>query len=80
MFGCIIHAGPVLPGLHVRRGPMVEKAVQTLHVERSRQRGGLNASQEQEPWWESRRPPGTGGGSFQTRRGTGVASKHTGLQ
>ncbi|XP_029012636.1 protein LSM14 homolog B-like [Betta splendens] len=32
-------------GLHVRRGPMVEKSVQTLQVERSRQRRGFSASQ-----------------------------------
>ncbi|XP_034552063.1 protein LSM14 homolog B isoform X2 [Notolabrus celidotus] len=53
-------------GLHVRRGPMVEKAVQTLHVDRSRR--PLTATQEQ--WWE-RRPPRTRRESPQPRRGTG---------
>ncbi|XP_044068479.1 protein LSM14 homolog B isoform X2 [Siniperca chuatsi] len=61
-------------GLHVRRGPMVEKAVQTLNVERSGQRRGLTASQEREQWWE-RRPQRTRGESSQTRRGAGATMK-----
>ncbi|XP_035863836.1 protein LSM14 homolog B isoform X1 [Sander lucioperca] len=67
--------GPVLPGLHVVRGPMVEKAVQTLHVDRSRQRGGLTPSREQERQWEKRRPQRPRGESSQTRRGTGAIMK-----
>ncbi|XP_037627460.1 protein LSM14 homolog B isoform X2 [Sebastes umbrosus] len=64
-------------GLHVRRGPMVEKAVQTLHVDISRQRGGLTASQEreQQQQWERRRPQRPRGESFQTRRGTGATMR-----
>lgn len=56
---------------------MVEKAVQTLHVDRSRQRRGSTASQEQEQRWERRRPQRTRGESFQSRKGTGPSSKHT---
>ncbi|XP_030277916.1 protein LSM14 homolog B isoform X2 [Sparus aurata] len=62
-------------GLHLRRGPMVEKAVQTLHVDRSRQRRGSTASQEQEQRWERRRPQRTRGESFQSRKGTGPSMK-----
>lgn len=58
---------------------MVEKAVQTLHVERSRR--GSSASQEQEQEqeqrWERRRLQRTGGEGFQARTGTGATSKHT---
>ncbi|XP_040008683.1 protein LSM14 homolog B isoform X2 [Xiphias gladius] len=62
-------------GFHVRRGPMVEKAVQTLHMERYRQRRGLTASQEQEQLWERRQPQRTRGESSQIRRGTGTTMK-----
>uniref|UniRef100_A0A3B4VPQ0 LSM family member 14B n=1 Tax=Seriola dumerili TaxID=41447 RepID=A0A3B4VPQ0_SERDU len=62
-------------GLHVRRGPMVEKAVQTLQMERSRQWRGLNPSQEQEQRWERRRLQRTRGDSSQTRRGSGTIMK-----
>uniref|UniRef100_A0A3B5AU53 LSM family member 14B n=1 Tax=Stegastes partitus TaxID=144197 RepID=A0A3B5AU53_9TELE len=71
MFGFALHAGPVLPGLHVLRGPMVEKAVQTLHVDRSRQRRGVTAFRTQEQQWDRGRPQRTSGGSSQIRRGTG---------
>ncbi|XP_073326494.1 protein LSM14 homolog B [Pagrus major] len=74
-YAAALGLGPVLPGLHLRRGPMVEKAVQTLHVERSRQRRGSTESQEQEQRWERRRPQRTRGESFQTRRGTGASMK-----
>uniref|UniRef100_A0A3B4XRB8 LSM family member 14B n=1 Tax=Seriola lalandi dorsalis TaxID=1841481 RepID=A0A3B4XRB8_SERLL len=68
VFSCVHHAGSVLPGLHVRRGPMVEKAVQTLQMERSRQWRGLTPSQEQEQRWDRRRLQRTRGDSSQTRR------------
>ncbi|XP_037627459.1 protein LSM14 homolog B isoform X1 [Sebastes umbrosus] len=76
-YAAALGLGPVLPGLHVRRGPMVEKAVQTLHVDISRQRGGLTASQEreQQQQWERRRPQRPRGESFQTRRGTGATMR-----
>ncbi|XP_023285350.1 protein LSM14 homolog B [Seriola lalandi dorsalis] len=61
-------------GLHVRRGPMVEKAVQTLQMERSRQWRGLTPSQEQEQRWDRRRLQRTRGDSSQTRRGSGTIS------
>ncbi|XP_056241505.1 protein LSM14 homolog B isoform X2 [Seriola aureovittata] len=62
-------------GLHVRRGPMVEKAVQTLQMERSRQWRGLTPSQEQEQRWDRRRLQRTRGDSSQTRRGSGTIMK-----
>ncbi|KAK2851637.1 hypothetical protein Q5P01_007913 [Channa striata] len=64
-----LFAETIFPGLSVRRGPMVEKAVQTLQVERSRQKRGLIASQEQEQeqQWE-RRPRRPRGDGSQTRR------------
>ncbi|CAJ1084852.1 LOW QUALITY PROTEIN: protein LSM14 homolog B [Xyrichtys novacula] len=77
-------AGPVLSqqyaaalglGLQVRRGPMVEKAVQTLHVDRSRQRRPLTASQEQEWRWERRRPLRTRQESPQTRGISGATRR-----
>lgn len=67
-YAAALGLGPVLPGLHVRRGPMVEKAVQTLNVDRSRLRRPLTVSQEQEHRWE-KRPPRTRQESPQTRRG-----------
>ncbi|KAK0143132.1 Protein LSM14 B [Merluccius polli] len=39
--------GPVLPGQHVRRAPMVEKAVQTVRVEMPTQRTELSAGRDQ---------------------------------
>ncbi|KAM9350797.1 protein LSM14 homolog B [Symphorus nematophorus] len=74
-YAAALGLGPVLSGLHVRRGPMVEKAVQTLHVDRLKQRRGSTASQEQEQRWERRRPMRPRGESFQTRRGTGATRK-----
>ncbi|XP_040008684.1 protein LSM14 homolog B isoform X3 [Xiphias gladius] len=74
-YAAALGLGPVLPGFHVRRGPMVEKAVQTLHMERYRQRRGLTASQEQEQLWERRQPQRTRGESSQIRRGTGTTMK-----
>lgn len=55
---------------------MVEKAVQTLQVDRSRQRMGSTASQEQGQHWERRRLQRTRGEGFQARTGTGNTSKH----
>ncbi|KAI9516237.1 hypothetical protein NQZ68_019083 [Dissostichus eleginoides] len=66
--------GPMLPGLHVRRGPMVEKSVQTLQVDRTRQRGDFAVSQEREQQWE-RRPQKPRGEIPQTRRATGANMK-----
>lgn len=54
---------------------MVEKAVQTLHADRSRLRG-LVVSQEQEPQrWDRRRPQMTRGESSQARRATGATNR-----
>ncbi|XP_041802517.1 protein LSM14 homolog B-like [Chelmon rostratus] len=74
-YAAALGLGPVLPGLHVRRGPMVEKAVQTLNVQRSWQRRGSAVSQEQEQRWERRRPQRTRGESVQMRRGAGATMK-----
>ncbi|XP_044207537.1 protein LSM14 homolog B [Thunnus albacares] len=74
-YAAALGLGPVLPGLHVRRGPMVEKAVQTLHVEKSWQRRGFTAPQEQEQRWERRRPQRTRGETSQTRGSTRATMK-----
>ncbi|XP_035013926.1 protein LSM14 homolog B isoform X2 [Hippoglossus stenolepis] len=74
-YAAALGLGPVLPGLHIRRGPMVEKAVQTLHVDRYRQRGGLSASQEQEQWWDRRWPQRTRGEGSKSSRVSGATSK-----
>ncbi|XP_035512655.1 protein LSM14 homolog B [Morone saxatilis] len=74
-YAAALGLGHVLPGLQVRRGPMVEKAVQTFHLDRFRQRRGSTESQEQEQQWERRRPQRTPRESFQTRRGTGAMMK-----
>ncbi|XP_053174392.1 protein LSM14 homolog B [Scomber japonicus] len=66
-YAAALGLGPVLPGLHVRKGPMVEKAVQTLHVEKPWQRRGLTAPQEPEQRWDRRRPQRTRVETFQTR-------------
>lgn len=50
----------------------MEKAVQTHHVERSMQRRSLTVSQEQEPWWERRRPQRTREEGPKSRRGPGT--------
>ncbi|AWP10237.1 putative protein LSM14 -like B isoform 2 [Scophthalmus maximus] len=71
-YAAALGLGPVLPGLPVRRGPTVEKAVQTHHVERSMQRRSLTVSQEQEPWWERRRPQRTREEGPKSRRGPGT--------
>uniref|UniRef100_A0A665VMK3 LSM family member 14B n=1 Tax=Echeneis naucrates TaxID=173247 RepID=A0A665VMK3_ECHNA len=52
-------------GLHIRRGNMVEKAVQTLQVERSRQRRGLTTFQGNQQRWERRQPQRTRGDAQQ---------------
>ncbi|XP_017264966.1 protein LSM14 homolog B isoform X2 [Kryptolebias marmoratus] len=65
--------GSVLPDLQVRRGPMVEKAVQTLQVDRSRQRRGLTMPQEQQEW-SSRRPQRTRREGSPTQRDAGATS------
>ncbi|XP_068996731.1 protein LSM14 homolog B [Embiotoca jacksoni] len=72
-YAAALGLGPIHPGLHVRKGPMVEKAVQTLHVERVWQRRGLTPSQEQR--WDRRRPQSTSGESFQARGATGATSR-----
>ncbi|XP_019951844.1 protein LSM14 homolog B [Paralichthys olivaceus] len=74
-YAAALGLGPVLPGLNIRRGPMVEKAVQTLNVERYRQRGGLSASQEQEQWWDRRCPQRTRVEVSRTTRVPGAISK-----
>ncbi|XP_023192617.1 protein LSM14 homolog B isoform X1 [Xiphophorus maculatus] len=54
-YAAALGLGTLLSDLHFRRGPMVEKAVQTIQVER--QRRGLTTSQEGQ--WNRRRPPRT---------------------
>uniref|UniRef100_A0A3Q1G8F8 LSM family member 14B n=2 Tax=Acanthochromis polyacanthus TaxID=80966 RepID=A0A3Q1G8F8_9TELE len=53
---------------------MVEKAVQTLSVDRLGQRRGLTAFRTQEQQWDRRRPQRTSGLNSQTRRGPGTTS------
>ncbi|XP_068585810.1 protein LSM14 homolog B [Cebidichthys violaceus] len=55
-YAAALGLGSVLPGLQVKRGPTVEKAVQTLRVDRFRQSESLTASQERAQQWERRRP------------------------
>ncbi|XP_051804918.1 protein LSM14 homolog B isoform X2 [Acanthochromis polyacanthus] len=74
-YAAALGLGPVLPGLHVARGPMVEKAVQTLSVDRLGQRRGLTAFRTQEQQWDRRRPQRTSGLNSQTRRGPGTTMK-----
>ncbi|XP_004546254.3 protein LSM14 homolog B [Maylandia zebra] len=71
--------GPLLQGLLAQRGPMVEKAVQTVSVKTFRQRGGASGSQQQEQQEEQgqqqqqrnrRQPKGTRGTNIQTTRVT----------
>lgn len=54
-------SGPVIPGLHMGRPPMVEKAVQTLNLEAFRQGRSLNVFQEdqqqQQQQWPRRNLP-----------------------
>ncbi|XP_014190301.1 protein LSM14 homolog B [Haplochromis burtoni] len=69
--------GPLLQGLLAQRGPMVEKAVQTVSVKTFRQRRGASGSQQQEQQEEQgqqqrnrRQPKGTRGTNIQTTRVT----------
>ncbi|MEQ2275803.1 hypothetical protein XENORESO_009058 [Xenotaenia resolanae] len=72
--------------LHIIRGTMVEKAVQTIQVERPRQKRGLNASQDRQ--WTRRRPRRTRRENSQPRRepgatgilGSGVSSNRQDVQ
>ncbi|XP_077431093.1 protein LSM14 homolog B isoform X2 [Vanacampus margaritifer] len=57
------------PTLHARKGPMVEKAVQTVSLEEFRKRRVLTATQEQDQHWEKRRLVRLRGEN--TRRGIG---------
>ncbi|XP_076023090.1 protein LSM14 homolog B [Genypterus blacodes] len=72
-YAAALGIGNTMPGLHARKGPMVEKAVQTLRVDRSMLRRPLTASQEQP--WESRRPQRASGESSQARKYTAVTGK-----
>ncbi|KAM8864395.1 protein LSM14 homolog B-like [Spinachia spinachia] len=73
-YAAALGLGSVVPGLPVRRGPMVEKASQTLHVDRLRQSGGFAVSQEPVQQWE-RRPQRPRRESPQYNRGTGANVK-----
>ncbi|XP_077452983.1 protein LSM14 homolog B [Stigmatopora argus] len=55
-FAAALGLGSILPGLHVRKGIMVEKAVQTLSVEEFRNLRVVAEPQELEQHWEKRRP------------------------
>ncbi|XP_054901959.1 protein LSM14 homolog B [Poeciliopsis prolifica] len=61
--------------LHFRRGPMVEKAVQTIQVEK--QRRGLTASQKRQ--WNRRRPPRTRRVNSQPQRDPATRSSGSGV-
>ncbi|KAK9514901.1 hypothetical protein VZT92_025583 [Zoarces viviparus] len=74
-YAAALGLGSVLPGLQVKRGAMVEKAVQTLHVEIARQSEGLTASQERAQQWERRRPQRPRPESPLARRGTAASMK-----
>ncbi|XP_068198646.1 protein LSM14 homolog B [Antennarius striatus] len=63
-YAAALGLGHVVPGFQVKKGPMVEKAVQT-NVERSGWRGAVE-SQEQEQRWDRKRLR-TRKGGFQTR-------------
>ncbi|CAG6021668.1 unnamed protein product [Menidia menidia] len=65
--------GPVIADMHARRGPMVEKAVQTIQLERPRQRRGLFVPQEQQ--WDRRRPQRPRRDDAMTQRDTGAMIK-----
>ncbi|KAK5604397.1 hypothetical protein CRENBAI_018157 [Crenichthys baileyi] len=85
-YAAALGLGPLLSDLHIRRGPMVEKAVQTIQVERPRQKRGLNASQDRQ--WTRRRPRRTRRENSQPRRepgatrilGSGVSSNRQDVQ
>ncbi|XP_029912590.1 protein LSM14 homolog B [Myripristis murdjan] len=68
-YAAALGLGTVLQGPQIRRGPMVEKAVQTVRVDPTQQRRALTAAQDQR--WESRMPQTTRRGSSQTRRSAG---------
>ncbi|XP_030590691.1 protein LSM14 homolog B isoform X2 [Archocentrus centrarchus] len=57
-YAAALGLGPLLQGLHVQRGPMVEKAVQTVRVKTFRQRRGVSASQQQEQQQQNQEQPG----------------------
>uniref|UniRef100_A0A3P9L8Y0 LSM family member 14B n=1 Tax=Oryzias latipes TaxID=8090 RepID=A0A3P9L8Y0_ORYLA len=59
-------AGPLLQDMHIRRGPMVEKAVQTMQMESSRPVRGLASSQEQQ--WDRRQLQRPRYETYQNRR------------
>ncbi|TWW56899.1 protein LSM14 homolog B [Takifugu flavidus] len=71
-YNAALGLGPGLPGFPIRRGPMVEKAVQTLHVEQPRQWG---SAQEQDPRWVRRRLQGSRGAALQTITGAGATRR-----
>ncbi|XP_077577331.1 protein LSM14 homolog B [Stigmatopora nigra] len=55
-YAAALGLGSTLPGLHVRKGIMVEKAVQTLCVEEFRNLRVVTEPQELDQHWEKRRP------------------------
>ncbi|KAM4737836.1 protein LSM14 homolog B [Anableps anableps] len=69
-YAAALGLGTLLPDLHVRRGPMVEKAVQTIQVERPKQRRGFNTSQERQ--WKRRKPPRNRRENSQLQRESGA--------
>ncbi|XP_035995479.1 protein LSM14 homolog B isoform X1 [Fundulus heteroclitus] len=71
-YAAALGLGHLHPDLHIRWGPMVEKAVQTIQVERPRQRRGLTDSQDRQ--W-NRRPPRTRGDNSQPQREPGANSR-----
>uniref|UniRef100_A0A8C7XBL5 LSM family member 14B n=1 Tax=Oryzias sinensis TaxID=183150 RepID=A0A8C7XBL5_9TELE len=62
--------GPLLQDMHIRRGPMVEKAVQTMQMESSRPVRGLASSQEQQ--WDRRQLQRPRYETYQNRRDVDV--------
>ncbi|XP_043963357.1 protein LSM14 homolog B-like isoform X2 [Gambusia affinis] len=74
-YAAALGLGPLLSDLHFRRGPMVEKAVQTIQVER--QRSGLTTSQERQ--WNRRRPPRTRKVNSQPQKDPATRSSGSGV-
>ncbi|XP_049610928.1 protein LSM14 homolog B [Syngnathus scovelli] len=71
-YAAALGLGTILPGLHVQKGPMVEKAVQTLRAEEFRKRG-LASAQEQGQHLEKMRGEASGRAIGSGRRsGPGV--------
>ncbi|XP_057686384.1 protein LSM14 homolog B-like [Corythoichthys intestinalis] len=70
-YAAALGLGSILPGLHVRKGFMVEKAVQILSAEEFRELS-VTAPQEQDQQWEKRRPLRV---RRETRRGTGSSMR-----